>query len=188
MIRSRRLRRVSRRRARLDGRDRILYDSLRPAPVGASIRDRGERVVRGGRQAASRPNHEDRSTAAPRVVDEQLAVQLPVRHDLARDRRSCSSSARSSPRRPSRRRRGAACSRSAASSPSSPSARCSSIMMGGIDLSMAAAISLLANVLVGVSKGQDDRLAYADLRRARRAPSSSASSTACWSPCSISTR
>jgi ribose transport system permease protein len=35
------------------------------------------------------------------------------------------------------------------------------VMVGGIDLSMAAAISLLANVLVGVSKGQDDRLAYA---------------------------
>ena len=33
------------------------------------------------------------------------------------------------------------------------------IMMGGIDLSMAATISLLANVLVGVSKGSDDRLA-----------------------------
>ena len=35
------------------------------------------------------------------------------------------------------------------------------IMMGGIDLSMAATISLLANVLVGVSEGSDDRLAYA---------------------------
>src|SRR5262245_63449419 len=35
------------------------------------------------------------------------------------------------------------------------------VMVGGIDLSMAAAISLLANVLVGVSKGQGDRLAYA---------------------------
>lgn len=35
------------------------------------------------------------------------------------------------------------------------------VMVGGIDLSMAAAISLLANILVGVSKGQDDRLAYA---------------------------
>jgi ribose transport system permease protein len=32
------------------------------------------------------------------------------------------------------------------------------IMMGGIDLSMGASISLLANVLVGVSKGSDDRL------------------------------
>jgi ribose transport system permease protein len=32
------------------------------------------------------------------------------------------------------------------------------IMMGGIDLSMAASISLLANVLVGVSKGSDDRV------------------------------
>jgi ribose transport system permease protein len=37
------------------------------------------------------------------------------------------------------------------------------VMMGGIDLSMAAAISLLANVLVGVSEGSDDRLAYACL-------------------------
>jgi ribose transport system permease protein len=37
------------------------------------------------------------------------------------------------------------------------------VMMGGIDLSMAAAISLLANVLVGVSQGSDDRLAYACL-------------------------
>ena len=35
------------------------------------------------------------------------------------------------------------------------------IMMGGIDLSMAASISLLANVLVGVSKGSDDKLAEA---------------------------
>ena len=35
------------------------------------------------------------------------------------------------------------------------------IMMGGIDLSMAARISLLANVLVGVSKGSDDKLAEA---------------------------
>jgi ribose transport system permease protein len=35
------------------------------------------------------------------------------------------------------------------------------IMMGGIDLSMAGAISLLANILVGVAKGSDDRLAYA---------------------------
>jgi ribose transport system permease protein len=35
------------------------------------------------------------------------------------------------------------------------------IMMGGIDLSMGASISLLANVLVGVSKGSDDRLATA---------------------------
>ncbi|WP_116996463.1 ABC transporter permease [Desertimonas flava] len=35
------------------------------------------------------------------------------------------------------------------------------IMMGGIDLSMGASISLLANVLVGVSKGSDDRLARA---------------------------
>ena len=35
------------------------------------------------------------------------------------------------------------------------------IMMGGIDLSMAAAISLLANILVGVSEGDDHRLAYA---------------------------
>jgi ribose transport system permease protein len=35
------------------------------------------------------------------------------------------------------------------------------IMMGGIDLSMAATISLLANILVGVSKGQNDNLAYA---------------------------
>lgn len=32
------------------------------------------------------------------------------------------------------------------------------IMMGGIDLSMGAAISLLANILVGVSKGSDDRM------------------------------
>jgi ribose transport system permease protein len=37
------------------------------------------------------------------------------------------------------------------------------IMMGGIDLSMAAAISLLANVLVGASKGADSRLGYAAL-------------------------
>ena len=37
------------------------------------------------------------------------------------------------------------------------------IMMGGIDLSMGASISLLANVLVGVSKGSDDRLARAIL-------------------------
>ena len=35
------------------------------------------------------------------------------------------------------------------------------IMMGGIDLSIGASISLLANVLVGVSKGSDDRLARA---------------------------
>jgi ribose transport system permease protein len=35
------------------------------------------------------------------------------------------------------------------------------VMVGGIDLSMAAAISLLANILVGVSQGQNDRLAYA---------------------------
>jgi ribose transport system permease protein len=35
------------------------------------------------------------------------------------------------------------------------------VMVGGIDLSMAAAISLLANILVGVSEGQNDRLAYA---------------------------
>jgi ribose transport system permease protein len=35
------------------------------------------------------------------------------------------------------------------------------IMVGGIDLSMAAAISLLANILVGVSKGANDRLAVA---------------------------
>lgn len=32
------------------------------------------------------------------------------------------------------------------------------IMMGGIDLSMGASISILANILVGVSKGSDDRL------------------------------
>jgi ribose transport system permease protein len=37
------------------------------------------------------------------------------------------------------------------------------IMMGGIDLSMAASISLMANVLVGVSKGADDKLAEAIL-------------------------
>jgi ribose transport system permease protein len=37
------------------------------------------------------------------------------------------------------------------------------IMMGGIDLSMAASISLLANVLVGVSKGSNDKLAEAIL-------------------------
>ena len=35
------------------------------------------------------------------------------------------------------------------------------IMMGGIDLSMAASISLLANVLVGVSKGSNDKLGEA---------------------------
>lgn len=35
------------------------------------------------------------------------------------------------------------------------------IMMGGIDLSMGATISLTANVLVGVSKGSDDNLAKA---------------------------
>ena len=35
------------------------------------------------------------------------------------------------------------------------------IMMGGIDLSIGASISLLANVLVGVSKGSDDRLVRA---------------------------
>jgi ribose transport system permease protein len=35
------------------------------------------------------------------------------------------------------------------------------IMMGGIDLSMGATISLLANVLVGTAKGSDDRLPYA---------------------------
>jgi ribose transport system permease protein len=35
------------------------------------------------------------------------------------------------------------------------------VMVGGIDLSMAASISLLANVLVGVSQGRDDRFAYA---------------------------
>ncbi len=35
------------------------------------------------------------------------------------------------------------------------------VMVGGIDLSMAAAISLLANILVGVSQGQNDRLPYA---------------------------
>ena len=33
------------------------------------------------------------------------------------------------------------------------------IMMGGIDLSMGASISLLANVMVGVSLGQNDRMA-----------------------------
>jgi len=37
------------------------------------------------------------------------------------------------------------------------------IMMGGIDLSMGASISLLANVLVGVSKGTDGRLGHAIL-------------------------
>ena len=37
------------------------------------------------------------------------------------------------------------------------------IMVGGIDLSMAAAISLQANILVGVSKGANDRLAIAVL-------------------------
>jgi ribose/xylose/arabinose/galactoside ABC-type transport system permease subunit len=35
------------------------------------------------------------------------------------------------------------------------------IMMGGIDLSMAGAISLLANVLVGVSGGSNDRMVWA---------------------------
>jgi ribose/xylose/arabinose/galactoside ABC-type transport system permease subunit len=35
------------------------------------------------------------------------------------------------------------------------------IMMGGIDLSMAGSISLLANVVVGVSTGSNDRMAYA---------------------------
>lgn len=35
------------------------------------------------------------------------------------------------------------------------------IMVGGIDLSMAASISLLANVMVGVSEGQNDRLLLA---------------------------
>jgi ribose transport system permease protein len=35
------------------------------------------------------------------------------------------------------------------------------IMMGGIDLSMGAAISILANILVGVSKGSDDKLLQA---------------------------
>ncbi len=42
------------------------------------------------------------------------------------------------------------------------------IMMGGIDLSMAASISLMANVLVGVSKGSDDKLAEAIADRVRR--------------------
>ena len=37
------------------------------------------------------------------------------------------------------------------------------IMVGGIDLSMAAAISLQANILVGISKGANDRLAIAVL-------------------------
>jgi ribose transport system permease protein len=37
------------------------------------------------------------------------------------------------------------------------------IMVGGIDLSMAASISLLANILVGVSKGSDGRLGIAVL-------------------------
>ncbi len=37
------------------------------------------------------------------------------------------------------------------------------IMVGGIDLSMAAAISLQANILVGVSKGSNDRLGIAVL-------------------------
>jgi ribose transport system permease protein len=35
------------------------------------------------------------------------------------------------------------------------------IMVGGIDLSMGATISLLANILVGTAEGRDDRLAYA---------------------------
>jgi ribose transport system permease protein len=35
------------------------------------------------------------------------------------------------------------------------------VMVGGIDLSMGAAISLLANVLVGTAQGDDDRLVYA---------------------------
>lgn len=35
------------------------------------------------------------------------------------------------------------------------------IMMGGIDLSMGASISLLANVMVGASQGKDDRLLFA---------------------------
>ena len=35
------------------------------------------------------------------------------------------------------------------------------IMVGGIDLSMGAAISLLANILVGTAQGDDDRLVYA---------------------------
>src|SRR5690606_39370710 len=35
------------------------------------------------------------------------------------------------------------------------------IMVGGIDLSMGASISILANILVGVSKGSDDRLLQA---------------------------
>src|SRR5690606_73259 len=35
------------------------------------------------------------------------------------------------------------------------------IMMGGIDLSMGASISILANSLVGVSKGSDDKLPQA---------------------------
>jgi ribose transport system permease protein len=37
------------------------------------------------------------------------------------------------------------------------------IMVGGIDLSIGASISLLANILVGVSHGDNDRLAYAIL-------------------------
>jgi ribose transport system permease protein len=37
------------------------------------------------------------------------------------------------------------------------------IMVGGIDLSMAASISLLANILVGVSKGANGRLGVAVL-------------------------
>ena len=55
------------------------------------------------------------------------------------------------------------------------------IMVGGIDLSMAAAISLQANVLVACLKGANDRLGVAVLTVIVVAIASG-SSTVCWSP------
>ena len=89
----------------------------------------------------------------------------------------------SSPRARSPRRRGAPCCPFGSLVAILALGQMLVIMVGGIDLSMAASISLLANILVGVSKGADDRLGIA-VRLCRVRRSSSDSSTACWSPSS----
>ena len=175
--------------------DQILYDFpvdgyRRRASGGNRPLRRGSRQGRGAEcpRAAGPKSH--RRLAAPAAACTRRSggrCSAPASSRSGWPSARCSSCAASSPPRPCRRPRGARCCPPGASSRSSPSARWLVIMMGGIDLSMGATISLLANVLVGVAKGQDDRLPQAILVVLSSA-SSSGSSTVCWSPCSSSTR
>ena len=101
-----------------------------------------------------------RAVEPPRVPG-QPPVQHPVRHDLDRDGSAPDHLSDLRAEHAQSRRRGASLLPLGSVVAIVALGQMLVIMMGGIDLSMGATISLTANVLVGVSKGADDSLAKA---------------------------